>query len=196
MDDLESLLGTEGGEEIGGGEEGGGEEAAAPTEENRARQLALARIREARFKELKGRYREIKDDLYFNVLTKNHLNEFTRDHRHVMMSRISDSNKPVFETLNTYYSATRKGQNPLAKSKSLRETLEEMKILDRMDEDVSGMNFKNIKENLEQEQQYHEEFQTPETDERWVDNTSDELEEGLSDGITDVEEDLKSKSSS
>ena len=202
MDDLDALLGTEGGEDIGNTAEesnSGGEEPIGPTEENRARQLALARIRETRFKELKNRYREIKDDLYFNVLTKNHLNEFTRDRRHVMLAHISDSNKPILETLNTYYTATRKGQNPLAKGKSLRETLEDMKILDHITEDQKGgMSFNSIKSDLAQERpHFQEEFQVPaeepETEESWED--VDHSDEGLSDGVTDVENLLQEEAS-
>ena len=194
MDDLESMLGTEGGEDIGdsggGGDEGGG----APTEEaRRQRFFALRRIRETRFKELRGRYREIKDDLYFNVLTKNQMREFTRDKRHVMMPRISDSSKPIFEVLNNYYTATRAGKSPFTRGKSLRETLEDMKITDRITEEQrgSGMDFQSIKTDMEHERPHlQEEFHIPEPGtEAWV----EKMDEDLHDGARDVEAEFAEK---
>jgi uncharacterized membrane protein YgcG len=178
MDDLESMLGTEGGEEIGGEE---------PTEESRKRRFALKRIREARMQELKMRYREIKDDLYFNVLSKNHLREFQRNKRHVMMPRINDSNKPIFEMLDKYYKTVRKGGNPYAKGKTLHETLQDMKLTDKEESGSTGgeMNFGAIREDLSHERPHiQEEFGVPEPN---VDAWIEKLDEELSDGVTDVE---------
>ena len=188
MDDLESMLGTEGGEEIGG-EEGG------PAEESsRIRRFALRRIREARMQELKMRYREIKDDLYFNVLTKNHLREFQRNKRHVMMPRISDSNKPIFEMLDKYYKVTRKGGDPYAKGKTLHETLEDMKLTAKEESNTGGeMDFNTIREDMSHERPHiHEDFGVPEPNpEPWMEKMDETLTEA--DGVTDVETLLKGK---
>ena len=144
-------------------------------------------------KELRSRYREIKDDLYFSVLVKNQLTEFQRGKRHVMMSRINDSNKPIFEMLNKYYRDTKAGKNPFAKGKTLHETLEDMKITDRLTEEQKGsdMDFGKIKEDMSHERPHiQEDFGVPEPNtESWTGR----IDESLSDGVTDVEALLNGK---
>lgn len=182
MDDLESMLGTEGGEEIGGADEGAG-----TAEESFRRQKALKRIHEARMQELKMRYREIKDDLYFDVLKRNQLTEFTRNKRHVMMPRMSDNSKFIFGVLDKYYKDIKAGRNPSARGRTLHETLEDMKINEKMTEEQKGssMNFGAIKEDMSHERPaFHEDFGVPEPNPtQWTEH----FDEELSDGVTDVE---------
>lgn len=163
MDELESMLGTEGGEEIGATAEPSipNEPESPPAEESRARTLALKRLREARIRELRDRYREIQSDIYFSILTKNQLTEFQRRKRHIMLPRISDSYQPIFKLLDSYYKNVRAGKPPLMKGQSLREVLQKMKI--DTSELRETIDFEDIKNNISNETSYfQEEFSIPE----------------------------------
>jgi len=174
------MLGTEGGEDIGGGDEGGGE----TTEESmrRSRRFALNRIREARFKELRMRYREVKDDLYFKILRQNNITEFTRNKRHVMLAKnIHYSQEPMFETLNAWREYQKTGKGP-AKMKTLHETLVAMKLEDATP-NAGDMKFENIKADMSKERAHLEEDVPGPRNESWTEH----LTEDLSDGFNDVE---------
>jgi len=180
LDELEDMLGTEGGEDIGGGDEGGGE----TTEESmrRSRRFALNRIREARFKELRMRYREVKDDLYFKILRQNNITEFTRNKRHVMLAKnIHYSQEPMFETLNAWREYQKTGKGP-AKMKTLHETLVAMKLEDATP-NAGDMKFENIKADMSKERAHLEEDVPGPRNESWTEH----LTEDLSDGFNDVE---------
>ena len=96
-----------------------------------------------------------------------------------MFAQISDSNKPIFEVLNNFYTATRSGRSPFTKGKTLRETLENMKLVDIVSEEdkKSGINFTEIKASLEDERPHlQEDFKIPDVEAPILDDDSD-LEE-------------------
>ena len=129
-----------GGDELGAGDEGGdegGEEIAAEESRRRSDQAryrelerrnkqARIHLSEARLRELRSRYREIKDDIYFEVLTKNRIKEFNRDSRHVMLT--SGPSHYALQTSLDVLEASRDGKNPYGRLKSLKEMYAEMKI--------------------------------------------------------------------
>jgi len=178
LDELEDMLGTGGGEDIGGGDEGGGE----TTEESsmRTRRYALDRIREARFKELRMRYREVRDDLYFKVLRRNNIVEFTRDKRHVVLAKnIHYSQEPMFETLRNWREYQKTGTSPI-KMKTLRETLATMKLEDVVP-DAGDMKFENIKADMSLERKHFEEDVPGPNNETWTDYFTEELHDEFND---------------
>lgn len=154
-----------GGEELGageelGGEEEGGEELAAEEAARRSaegkhlreleRQHKRARIHlsEQRLRELRSRYREIKDDIYFEILTKNRITEFNRDKRHVLLisGPTHYSMQPSYDILE----ASRTGKNPFERLKSLKEMYESMKIDEYGQEAKGDLNYDRIKETIDE----------------------------------------------
>lgn len=125
-------LGAEG-EELDLGEEEAVEEAARRNaigkhmrELERQNRQARIQLSEQRLRELRSRYREIKDDIYFEVLTKNRITEFNRDKRHILLM-----NGPVHYAMQSSFDvleASREGKNPYGRLKSLKEMYSDMKI--------------------------------------------------------------------
>jgi hypothetical protein len=114
---------------------------------------ALSRLREERFRELRLRYKEVKNDLYFHVLTSQRLTEFTRAKRHIRL--VEGAGHPthdvMYKTLEAWGAIQRTGKNPLGSMKTLQETLRDMKLDTALDEDMimpGKMSFDRIMENM------------------------------------------------
>jgi hypothetical protein len=89
--DLDDALGAEDDEDLDLGEEETvadvGEEVAEEAEEvEESHSSVRRRLREQRMRELSQRYRESSDSLYINALKNNHIQEFVRGKRHVLVS--------------------------------------------------------------------------------------------------------------
>jgi hypothetical protein len=116
-----------------------------------SRKQALARIQEERFVELRGRYREIKRELYFEVLTSQRIDEFTRKGRHIkLMEGVGHhSNEWTYSTLRAYAEYKKTGKNSMSPMKTLRETMEDMHLSDTAFARDDRVEFKRIKETLD-----------------------------------------------
>lgn len=155
-----------GGEELGAGEEGeeGGEEEVAE-ESGRAQssgahlreqqrilernhRAARKKLAEERLQELKKRYREIRHDVYFEVLEKYRIKEFNRDRRHHMLF-----NGPEHYSQETFYKvlqASRTGEQMFTRMKTLHEMYDDMRIQYGEDSEVHGeLNYDRIRENVD-----------------------------------------------
>lgn len=152
-----------GGDELGSSEDAGAEEGNEElTAEESARRTvqgshmrelerqhkrARIHLSERRLRELRSRYRTIKDDIYFDVLTKNRITEFNRDKRHVLLisGPTHYAMQPSFDILE----ATRTGKSPFERLKSLKEMYEDMKIEEYGQESKSDLNYNRIKETID-----------------------------------------------
>lgn len=159
LENLADLAGGGGGEnEVPPEEETAPEEEAPPeeevTQESRRRQYSnLKQLQEKRFKEIRVRYKEIKNDLYFKILTGNHIKEFTRDARHVIVSEgnLHYSDEPMFEALRKWNEYQKTGTIEDGKIKTLREIFHEMKIEDTQPLTEETFNFNEISQNLDED---------------------------------------------
>jgi hypothetical protein len=152
-----------GGEELGAGEEldlgaaeGGEVEEASRRiavgkhmrELERQHRRARIKLSEQRLRELRSRYREIKDDIYFEILTKNRIKEFNRNRRHVLLINgpAHYAMQPALDILE----ASRTGKNPFTRMKSLKEMYENMKIEEYGQEAKGDLNYNRIKETIDE----------------------------------------------
>lgn len=130
LGDLEALAGIGGGEEEAPPEEATGDlEALATTEEARLRRDVLRRLKEKRLKELRKRYKEVKDDVYFTVLRENGIREFNRNGRHVCVyagQEIHASEQSTYKTLENWRTFKKTGESPF-KMKTLHEIMGDMR---------------------------------------------------------------------
>ncbi|MCA1806872.1 MAG: hypothetical protein LC687_03280, partial [Actinobacteria bacterium] len=99
-------------------------------------------------RELRTRYREIKNDVYFEVLTKNRITEFNRDQRHVRLTNgpIHYSLQPSFDVLEN----SRTGKNPFERLKSLKEMYQDMKVKEYGEEPAKEgeLHYDTLRENI------------------------------------------------
>jgi hypothetical protein len=100
-------------------------------------------LREARLNEIRRRYTEIKDTLYFQVLTENNIKEFSRDMRHIKVfnKHYHYSNELFMDALLGTY----KPKNGL---QSLKEIFANMKTDNNVLNESQDLDYNHIKETL------------------------------------------------